>query len=105
MEVSPAQLVIPPLEYRYTAVYFAPRAIQLYGATLEAVVENGSDPKTKSFTCELRGEGTLPTLTIAEPTQVRRTPHRLVHVSALLGNRLAICQQSSSPSPASNALV
>ncbi len=89
MEVSPAQLVIPPLEYRYTAVYFAPRAIQLYGATLEAVVENGSDPKTKSFTCELRGEGTLPTLTIAEPTQVGHTAHRYAH----------LCYASSSQSP------
>ncbi|KAG2489301.1 hypothetical protein HYH03_012133 [Edaphochlamys debaryana] len=70
MEVSPAQLVIPPLEYRYTAIYFAPRAIQTYVATLEAVVENGGDPKTKSFSCEVRGEGTLPTLTISEPTLI-----------------------------------
>ncbi len=67
MEVSPAQLVIPPLEYRYTALYFAPRAIQSYGAVLEAVVEDGRDPKTKGFSCEVRGEGTLPTLTITEP--------------------------------------
>ncbi|KXZ49496.1 hypothetical protein GPECTOR_21g722 [Gonium pectorale] len=70
LEVSPSTLVIPPLEYRYTAVYFAPRAIQTYVATLEATVENGVDPKTKGFSCELRGEGTLPTLAITEPTQI-----------------------------------
>ena len=27
-------------------------------------MEGGSDPKTKGFTCELRGEGTLPSLSL-----------------------------------------
>jgi hydrocephalus-inducing protein len=64
MEVFPAQLVIPPHESRYTTVRFAPRAIQQYSAILEAVVEGGTDPKTKSFSVELKGEGTLPSLTL-----------------------------------------
>jgi hypothetical protein len=64
MEVFPAQLVIPPHESRYTTVRFAPRAIQQYNGILEAVVEGGTDPKTKSFSVELRGEGTLPSLTL-----------------------------------------
>lgn len=64
MGVEPAQIVIPPHEYRYTTLYFAPAAIQQYSATFEAAVQGGSDPATKSFTCELRGEGTLPTLSI-----------------------------------------
>ena len=89
MEISPSQLVIPPLEYRYTALYFAPRAIQSYLATFEATVENGGDPKTKSFTCEVRGEGTLPTLTIAEPTVVDPQGRPLVKFARLLRGRTA----------------
>ena len=68
MEVVPAQLTIPPQESRYTSILFNPRAIAPYSAMLEAVVENGSDPSTNNLTCELRGEGTLPTLTLLEPS-------------------------------------
>ncbi|EFJ42226.1 hypothetical protein VOLCADRAFT_67248 [Volvox carteri f. nagariensis] len=87
MEVSPAQLVIPPLEYRYTAIYFAPRAIQSYVATLEAVVENGGDPKTKSFSCEVRGEGTLPSLAITEPTVMDTQGRPVLRFPRLLRGR------------------
>lgn len=51
-------------ESRYTTVYFEPRAIAQYVGTLEASVENGSDAKTKFFSVDLRGEGTLPSLAI-----------------------------------------
>jgi hypothetical protein len=36
----------------------------MYNATFEAVVEGSTDPKIKSFVCEVRGEGTLPSLTL-----------------------------------------
>lgn len=68
MDVVPAQITIPPQESRYTTIVFEPRAIAQYSATLEAVVENGSDPATKAFSCELRGEGTLPSLTLTSPS-------------------------------------
>ncbi|KAK9824158.1 hypothetical protein WJX72_008157 [[Myrmecia] bisecta] len=67
MTVSPAQIIIPPHESRYVTCTFAPAAIRTYSATFEAAVENGSDPKTKLFSCELRGEGTLPTLSVELP--------------------------------------
>ncbi len=53
-----------PQETRYTTLYFDPTAIAQYSATLEAVVEGGTDARTKSFTCEIRGEGTIPSLTL-----------------------------------------
>jgi hydrocephalus-inducing protein len=64
MVVEPSQIVIPPHEYRYTCLYFAPTAIQQYSATFEASVQGGADPATRGFSCELRGEGTLPTLSV-----------------------------------------
>ncbi|KAJ9512718.1 hypothetical protein QJQ45_019009 [Haematococcus lacustris] len=68
MVVQPAQLVIPPHESRFTTVHFRPHAIAQYSGLLEAVVEQGSDPQTKSFTCEIRGEGSLPSLSLQEPS-------------------------------------
>lgn len=64
MAVHPSRIIIPPHEYRYVTLAFCPRAIRQYSASFEAVVEGGSDPATKSFTCEVRGEGTLPSLTL-----------------------------------------
>jgi hydrocephalus-inducing protein len=46
------------------ALHFSPRAIQAYSATFTAEVEGGADPQTRAFTCELRGEGSLPSLTM-----------------------------------------
>jgi len=39
-------------------------APQAYSGTFEASVEAGTDPRTRIFTCEVRGEGMLPTLTL-----------------------------------------
>lgn len=60
MDVQPQRVEIPPHESRYVTASFCPSAIQSFSGTLEAVVENGNDPKTRAFTCELRGEGALP---------------------------------------------
>jgi hydrocephalus-inducing protein len=63
MEVFPSSIVIPPHEYRHITLAFCPKAIQQYSATFEAsVVGGGADPATAGFVCELRGEGTLPSL-------------------------------------------
>lgn len=86
---STSQLVIPPHEYRYTAVYFAPRAIQQYAATFEAVVEGGSDPKTRAFSCEIRGEGTLPSLSLTEPAVFDASGRPVLKFPRLLRGRSA----------------
>jgi hydrocephalus-inducing protein len=67
LQVHPKKLDIPPHEYRYVTVYFSPKAIKSFVATFEAIVENGGNPKTERFECEVRGEGTLPTLTLEQP--------------------------------------
>lgn len=64
MDVQPASITIPPLESRFATLCFCPRAIQTYVATFEAAVEGGRDPRTRALTFEVRGEGTLPSLTL-----------------------------------------
>ena len=64
MDVTPSSIIIPPHEYRCCTLLFSPTAIQQYSATFTAEVEGGSDSKTKAFSCELRGEGSLPSLTM-----------------------------------------
>ena len=87
MTAQPAQLIIPPNESSFMAVHFAPTGIRSYTATFEAAVENGGDAATRSFSCELRGEGSLPSLTLEMPQadkgpQALRFP-RLLMVSLL----------------------
>jgi len=89
MEVQPAQLDIPPHEHRYVTVYFAPKAISTYQAVFEATVQGGGDPKTKQFTCDLRGDGTLPHITVEEPSALTPEGAPLVKFPRLLlGKRL-----------------
>ena len=74
MTAQPAQLIIPANESRFMAVHFAPTAIRSYSAAFEAVVEAGADAATGRFTCELRGEGTLPSLTLELPQADKGPP-------------------------------
>ena len=69
MEVQPSKCDLPPHEHRYVTVYFHPRAIASYAAVFEANVDNGEgDPRTQSFSCEVRGEGTLPHVLLEQPS-------------------------------------
>jgi hypothetical protein len=65
---SPHQLCSPFLARqtprRYITLHFTPCAIASYSATFHADVEAGADPRTRGFACELRGEGSLPSLTL-----------------------------------------
>ena len=93
MTAHPSQLIIPPNESCFMAVHFAPTAIRSYTASFEAAVENGGDAASRSFSCELRGEGTLPTLTLEMPQadkgpQTLRFP-RLLMVSLPVRNQHA----------------
>ncbi len=76
MTAQPAQLIIPANESRFMTVHFVPNAIRSYFATFEAVVESGGDAATSRFSCELRGEGTLPSLTLELP-QADKGPQAL----------------------------
>jgi len=63
---------IEPHKHKYVTVTFMPEKMMSYGALFEAKVENG-DPQSKTgkLQFEVRGEGTLPTLQVAEPTEVQ----------------------------------
>lgn len=87
MWVHPAKLDIPPHEYRYITVRFAPTAIQSYVANFEAKVENGGDPKTSGFSFEVRGEGVLPHVTLVEPSVRAANGHPLLKFPRLLLGR------------------
>lgn len=91
MSVDPPRLNIPPHEYRYVTVRFAPTAIQQYSGEFRAEVENGGDPKTASLVFEVRGEGVLPHLSLVQPAErdaagrpVLRFPRMLKGRSATL---------------------
>lgn len=63
-EVVPNKVHIPPHSYEYVKVTFKPTDMMTYGGIFEGVVENGDpNPKTHRLVFELRGEGTLPTVT------------------------------------------
>jgi len=70
-DVSPDSLTIEPHKHKYVTVGFNPTAMMSYAGIFEAIVEHG-DPERKSgqFVCELRGEGTLPTLLVESPEEV-----------------------------------
>ena len=89
MECDPPQLIIPPHEFRYVAVVFRPQAIQQYSATFDAAVVDGSDPATKGFSCEVRGEGTLPSLSLQEPSVFDAAGRPLLKFGRLLVGRTA----------------
>ncbi|CAD7939993.1 unnamed protein product [Amoebophrya sp. A120] len=63
-EIQPAQLVIPPHEHRYVTVSFAPPQLQTYYAIFEAKVTDGTDPRSNYLTFEMRGDGTVPSITL-----------------------------------------
>ncbi len=52
-------------------VAFKPTNMMPYSGYLEATVESGTNPQTAKLEFELRGEGTLPTLSIAEPKALK----------------------------------
>uniref|UniRef100_K3W9Q9 MSP domain-containing protein n=1 Tax=Globisporangium ultimum (strain ATCC 200006 / CBS 805.95 / DAOM BR144) TaxID=431595 RepID=K3W9Q9_GLOUD len=83
-EIAPAQAFmaqpsvweIPPLEHRFVSVYFKPTTIASYQAVFTAKVDESPPQATaQSLTndallqFELRGEGTMPCVSIMEPTQ------------------------------------
>jgi hydrocephalus-inducing protein len=66
-ELSTDHLHIPAHEYRYIKVRFRPPSLQTYSASFEATVPDGKDPKTNFLQFELRGDGTVPTVSLDGP--------------------------------------
>lgn len=69
-DVQPEGLTIEPHKHKYVTVGFYPTEMKQYSAIFEGRVEHGvEDTKQNVLTFDLRGEGTLPTLQIAKPTE------------------------------------
>ena len=67
--LSPSEAYIPAHEHRYVTLTFNPKAIGTFLSTFEAVVDKGIDGVTRCFSCDIRGEGTLPHI-IVEGTSI-----------------------------------
>mmetsp|Transcript_2050 Transcript_2050/g.4151 ORF Transcript_2050/g.4151 Transcript_2050/m.4151 type:complete len:2040 (-) Transcript_2050:7-6126(-) len=67
--VHPTNLELPSHEYEFVSVYFKPNAMSKYSAKFTATVVDGEkSPLTSMLAFDLQGEGTLPCLTIVEPS-------------------------------------
>ncbi|OQR91449.1 hydrocephalus-inducing protein [Achlya hypogyna] len=66
--VQPAVWDIPPHEHRYVNVHFKPTSIAMSHALFTATVDDGADPTTNLLQFDMRGEGTMPCVTIEKPT-------------------------------------
>ena len=66
--VSTTSVTVPAHEHRYIDVTFTPTAFDSYTCVFEALVEKSSDPVARQLVFELRGDGTLPNLTVLTPT-------------------------------------
>ncbi|KAJ3408149.1 hypothetical protein HDU80_006663 [Chytriomyces hyalinus] len=83
-DVEPKRLTVPSHEYRYITAYFHPTSIQSYAGIFEAIVENVDQSKSKTLTFELRGEGTLPRVTVEKPTLKNKNGFPLLKFKRLL---------------------
>lgn len=72
-------LTIPPHDYRYVQVSFAPTSLHSFAACFEATVRGNPDPKTNHLVFDLRGEGTLPRVSVVTPQD--KLPSGERHVS------------------------
>jgi len=69
--VEPATLHIPTHEHRYVTVTFNPTSLKSFTGVFTATVEDGTDAKSKTLQVDLMGEGTLPHLTVLQPSEVQ----------------------------------
>ncbi|KAJ3305286.1 hypothetical protein HDV03_001884, partial [Kappamyces sp. JEL0829] len=83
-DVEPKKLTIPSHEHRYVTVMFHPTSIQTYSGVFEACVENVQEGKHKMLSFELRGEGTLPRVTIEKPTLKAKNGSPLIKFRRLM---------------------
>ena len=83
--LEPKELQIPMHEHRYATILFEPTGLQTFIASFEATVELGElEPKTNSLIFEVRGDGTLPRVSILEPTQRNEKGQALLGFKRLL---------------------
>eukprot|EP00913_Durusdinium_trenchii_P031056 g29084.t1 len=66
-QVFPQELVISPHDSKQIQVKFTPTHLASFGAVLEAVVPQGTDPNSNYLSFELRGDGAVPSVSLQGP--------------------------------------
>lgn len=85
-DVEPKKLNIQSHESKYVTVSFLPSTIQSYAGIFEAIVDNVADNKNKTLSFEIRGEGTLPRVSVEKPIVRTKTGIQVLKFAkALLG--------------------
>lgn len=69
-DVQPKRIVVAPHDYAHATVSFKPTALQQYTSALRIAVEKSANPLTGQAQFDLRGEGTLPSISVAFPASV-----------------------------------
>ncbi|PFH36000.1 hypothetical protein BESB_056510 [Besnoitia besnoiti] len=110
-DVQPRHLSLGPYETKSVAICFRPSAIQRYAACFRAFVDrSGSDAASPALAFDVKGEGTLPTVSlevVAPPSAgaIQRTGpaisgHRASSVAATTPVSAAVCAGDSGFGPA-----
>lgn len=69
-DVQPKRIVVAPHDYAHATLSFKPTALQQYSSLLRIAVEKSANSLTGQAQFDLRGEGTLPSITLGFPTSV-----------------------------------
>ena len=85
-DVEPKKLLIPCHKSAFATITFQPNSIQTFMGTFEAVVENG-EGTNKMLTFDVRGEGTLPRVSIINNSGAPFTGSHFLSFRRLLLNR------------------
>ena len=83
-DIEPKKLIILSNETKYITVSFHPSSIQQYMGTFEAIIDNAPDFRNKNFSFELRGEGTLPRISLEKPITRNSTGMNVLKFRRLL---------------------
>ncbi|OEH79817.1 hydrocephalus inducing related protein [Cyclospora cayetanensis] len=67
-DVQPKRIVVASRDYAYATLSFKPTALQSYSSYLRISIEKTANPLSGQAQFELRGEGTLPSITLAFPS-------------------------------------
>lgn len=92
-DAQPKKLMIPSYEHRYLTLYFTPSHLHTYSAifTLSVVDGRDNDFETKELKFEMRGDGSLPQVTIEKPLLDVHTGSRaLLFPKTLIGRRTGL---------------
>lgn len=68
-DVQPKRIVVAPHDYAYATLTFKPTSLQQYSSCLRIAVEKAPNPPVGQL-FELRGEGTLPSITLGFPVSI-----------------------------------